>query len=100
MRARVHPFPARAWHTLSLHLLLSLLPRAFLPFSVWQHRFSSKEWVHGFPGGSVIKDLPARSADTVRSLVREDPTCQDEGMGVVGRGELGLGATTTETCVF
>ena len=48
----------------------------------------------------MIKDLPARSADTVQSLVREDPTCQDEGMGVVGRGELGLGATTTETCVF
>lgn len=52
------------------------------------------------PGGSVIKDPPAGSADTVRSLVAEDPTCQDEGMGVVGRGELSPVATTTETCVL
>ena len=29
-----------------------------------------------FPGGAVVKNLPANAGDTrVRSLVREDPTC-------------------------
>ena len=27
----------------------------------------------GFPGGSVIKNLPANAGDTVRSLGQEDP---------------------------
>ena len=29
-----------------------------------------------FPGGAVVKNLPANAGDTVRSLVREDPTCR------------------------
>ena len=53
-------FPSQSLaHSISLHLLLCLRSRAFLLFSVWPHRFSSKEWVHGFPGGSVVKNLPA-----------------------------------------
>ena len=28
-----------------------------------------------FPGGAVVKNLPANAGDTVRALVREDPTC-------------------------
>ena len=28
-----------------------------------------------FPGGSVAKNPPANAQDTVRALVREDPTC-------------------------
>ena len=27
----------------------------------------------GFPGGSVVKNLPANAGDTVLSLCREDP---------------------------
>ncbi|KAJ8793824.1 hypothetical protein J1605_019245 [Eschrichtius robustus] len=29
-----------------------------------------------FPGGAVVKSLPADAGDTVQSLVREDPTCR------------------------
>ena len=29
-----------------------------------------------FPGGSVVKNLPANAGDMVRSLVQEDPTCR------------------------
>ena len=29
----------------------------------------------GFPGGVVLKNPPANAGDTVRALVREDPTC-------------------------
>ena len=28
-----------------------------------------------FPGGTVVKYLPANAGDTVRALVWEDPTC-------------------------
>ena len=28
-----------------------------------------------FPGGTVVKDLPANAGDTGQALVREDPTC-------------------------
>ena len=31
------------------------------------------EW--GFPGGAVVKNLPASSGNTGSSLVQEDPTC-------------------------
>ena len=31
--------------------------------------------IMGFPGGSVIKNLPANAGDTVRPLIQEDPTC-------------------------
>ena len=29
----------------------------------------------GFPGGTVVENLPANAGDTVRALVWEDPTC-------------------------
>ena len=29
----------------------------------------------GFPGGSVVKNLPVDVGDVVRSLIWEDPTC-------------------------
>ena len=29
----------------------------------------------GFPGGAVVKNLPANAGSRVRALVREDPTC-------------------------
>ena len=29
----------------------------------------------GFPGGPVVKNLPANAGDPVRSLVLEDSTC-------------------------
>ena len=29
----------------------------------------------GFPGGSVVKNLPANAGDTVQSLICEEPTC-------------------------
>ena len=31
--------------------------------------------MEGFPGGLVVKNLPANAGDTVQSLVQEDPTC-------------------------
>ena len=34
-----------------------------------------KNQVLGFPGGAVVKNPPANAGDTVRALVREDPTC-------------------------
>ena len=34
-----------------------------------------KKWSGGFPGGSVVKNLPANSGDWVRSLVWDDRAC-------------------------
>ena len=31
--------------------------------------------VLGFPGGSVVKNLPANAETQVRSLIGQDPTC-------------------------
>ena len=40
-----------------------------------------KDIVGGFPGGAVVKNLPANAGDTgSRALVWEDPTCR----GVAG----------------
>ena len=36
---------------------------------------ASKKSSLDFPGGTVVKTLPANAGDTVRALVREDPTC-------------------------
>ena len=30
----------------------------------------------GFPGGTVVKNLPANAGGTGSTLVREDPTCR------------------------
>ena len=35
----------------------------------------NKKEAEGFPGGSVVKNLPARAGDTGLILVQEDPTC-------------------------
>ena len=32
--------------------------------------------MEGFPGGAVVKNLPASAGDTCSSLVWEDPTCR------------------------
>ena len=34
-----------------------------------------KKNTEGFPGGTVVENLPANAGDTVRALVWEDPTC-------------------------
>ena len=34
-----------------------------------------KKHLEGFPGGTVVKNLPANAGDTGSALVREDPTC-------------------------
>ena len=36
---------------------------------------SSISGAEGFPGGTVVKNPPTNAGDTVRALVREDPTC-------------------------
>ena len=36
---------------------------------------SFKSLFQGFPGGTVVKNLPANAGTQVRALVREDPTC-------------------------
>ena len=38
-----------------------------------QSRDQDLHW--GFPGGSVVKNLPASAGVVVQALVREDPTC-------------------------
>ena len=42
--------------------------------SVIQSEVSQKEKNKGFPGGAVVKNLPASAG--VRALVWEDPTCR------------------------
>ena len=37
------------------------------------YKKGNKGW--GFPGGSVVKNLPVDVGDMVRSLIWEDPTC-------------------------
>ena len=37
---------------------------------------TNKEQSSDFPGGPVVKNLPANAGDTVRSLLREDSTCR------------------------
>ena len=36
----------------------------------------NKKEQQGFPGGTVVENLPANAGDTVRALVWEDPTCR------------------------
>ena len=36
----------------------------------------NKNYSWDFPGGAVVKNPPADAGDTVRSLVREHPTCR------------------------
>ena len=31
--------------------------------------------MRAFPGGTVVKNLPANAGSQVRALVQEDPTC-------------------------
>ena len=35
-----------------------------------------KKYSEGFPGGSVVENLPANAGDTGLALVWEDPTCR------------------------
>ena len=42
--------------------------------AVQQYSHSLIFW-KDFPGGSVVKNLPANAGDTVQSRIREDPTC-------------------------
>ena len=35
----------------------------------------TKQTLRDFPGGAVVKNLPANAGDMGLSLVREDPTC-------------------------
>ena len=39
-------------------------------------RMDKKMCVGGFPGGAVVKNLPANAGDTVWSLAWDDPTCR------------------------
>ena len=44
--------------------------------SKWIRDLNVKCKTGGFPGGSVVKNLPANAGDArVRALVWEDPTC-------------------------
>ena len=40
--------------------------------------FRKNPEVQDFPGGSVVKNLPASAGNMVRSTVWEDPTCLRE----------------------
>ena len=40
-----------------------------------QTHFLKKQY-RDFPGGTVVKNLPASAGTWVRALVREDPTCR------------------------
>ena len=42
----------------------------------WLEIQSPKSLPGDFPGGAVVKNPPAKAGDTVRALVREDPTCR------------------------
>ena len=52
----------------------------FNPLATYSHnkigfQFSLKFYEWGFPGGAVVKNLPASSGTIGSSLVLEDPTC-------------------------
>ena len=42
-------------------------------FLLWIHTHTHTHMYIGFPGGSVIKNLPANAGDAVQSLGQEDP---------------------------
>ena len=46
---------------------------AFRNVNITKRNIKTK-W-QGFPGGTVVKNLPANAGDTVRALVWEDATC-------------------------
>ena len=78
----VHPSLHTNWCTLPNHLCNQLLYVAFKGQSPWL-TFSLGTWCHdknikylfyqGFPGGSVVKNPPAKQEMWVWSLSREDP---------------------------
>ena len=40
------------------------------------NRWTKRDEMEGFPGGSVVQNLSANAGDTVRSLIWEDATEQ------------------------
>ena len=65
-------------------------------------KYAAVGFLKGFPGGSVVKNLPANAGDTVSSLIQEDPTYCGAIRPVLHNYywacPLGPGATTTEAC--
>ena len=56
-----------------IHVLLSCLQAPLEDGCIITH---SKKWKRDFPGGPVVKNLPASAEDMGLSLVQEDPTCR------------------------
>ena len=50
--------------------------RMFPPYRYTTDVSNLKSTDRDFPGGAVVKNLPANAGDMVRTLVREDPTCR------------------------
>ena len=42
---------------------------------LWHMDYSELKAFKDFPGGAVVKDLPANAGTWVRALVGKDPTC-------------------------
>ena len=55
------------------HCYLEHGPQTSSLSSLWEPLRNAGSW--DFPGGPVVKNLPANAGDRVRSLVWEDPKC-------------------------
>ena len=65
------------------------------------NRWTKRDEMEGFPGGSVVQNLSANAGDTVRSLIWEDATEQLSPRATTIEPVLeSLGAATIEAFVF
>ena len=57
-------------------LVFAVFEHCYGPVTLCASHFSSFKCVWGFPGGPLVKNLPANAGNMVQSLFQEDPTCR------------------------
>ena len=55
--------------------VLAVFEHCYGPVTLCAAHFSPFKCVRGFPGGPLVKNLPANSGNMVQSLFQENPTC-------------------------
>ena len=56
-------------------LVLAVFEHCYGPVTLCASHFSPFKCVWGFPGGPLVKNLPANAGNMVQSMFQEDPMC-------------------------